>query len=109
MLSAGSLLSGVNHIATSCDATPVAALGPSPFTAARQAQQRTFMRVPSAKYVSQSRIASPKGSSRINRQLTHLHKQAWGSWGLPWRLPLKEESDCVPRPSAYVCHWRDTW
>ena len=40
------------------------------------------MRVPSARYVSQSRIASPKGSSRINRQLTHLRRQTMDVWEL---------------------------
>ena len=34
------------------------------------------MRVPSARYVSQRRIASLKGISLISKQLTHLHNQA---------------------------------
>ena len=34
------------------------------------------MRVPSARYVSHSRIASLKGISLTSKQLTHLHSQA---------------------------------
>ena len=41
------------------------------------------MRVPSAKYVSHSRMASPKGSSRISRQLTHLRTRTPGVETLP--------------------------
>lgn len=43
--------------------------------AARTYVRNSRMRVPSARYVSQSRMASLKGISLISKQFTHLHGQ----------------------------------